>query len=85
MPDGTTGEDRDERFAFNVAAARAYHAAHGHLRPGKKDRPNGVNLYQWLKNQELQIRQGTIPPERLETVTSLPGWEERQEMTATTS
>ncbi|HYR09061.1 MAG TPA: helicase associated domain-containing protein, partial [Longimicrobium sp.] len=85
MPDGSVVEDRDERFAFNVAAARAYHEAHGHLRPGKKDRPNGVNLYQWLKNQELQIRQGTIPPERLEIVTSLPGWEERQTGTVSIS
>lgn len=77
MPDGTVVSSRDERFAYNLAAAQEFYAANGHLRPAKKDRPRGVNLYQWLRNQELRIRKGTMEPEREEALRGLPGWTER--------
>lgn len=77
MPDGTVVSSRDERFAYNLAAAQEFYAANGHLRPAKKDRPRGVNLYQWLRNQELRIEKGTMEPERGEALKGLPGWAER--------
>jgi hypothetical protein len=77
MPDGTVVESRNERFVYNAQVARKYFAEHGHLQPKKKDRPDGVNLYQWLKNQELQIRKGTILPDRKAVVEALEGWTER--------
>ena len=77
MPDGTVVENRDQRFAQNLQVAREYVSEHGHLRPDKGERPGGMNLYQWLKNQELRLRKGTMPPERRQALESLPGWTER--------
>lgn len=77
MPDGTVVENRHARFLYNLEVARKYAEEHGHLRPRKQDRPHGVNLYQWLKNQELRITKGTMPSERRAAVESLPGWAER--------
>jgi hypothetical protein len=74
MPDGTVVRSRDERFEFNLEAARGFCEAHGHLRPTRKDRPRGVNLYQWLKNQEMRIPKGTLEPERREFLNGLRGW-----------
>jgi hypothetical protein len=78
MPDGTVVEDREERFHFNAAAAREYFAENGDLLPPKDARPRGVNLYQWLKNQELQIASGTLRPDRAAVLNELPGWRDRQ-------
>ncbi len=74
MPDGTVVENRDERFAHNLQVAQDYFKEHGHLRPDKRERPGGVNLYQWLKNQELRLQKGTMPVERQQALQSLPGW-----------
>lgn len=77
MPDGTIVESRDERFEANLAVAQAYAAEHGHLMPKKHERPSGVDLQMWLKNQEARFRKGTMPPERLAMLDALPAWRER--------
>ncbi len=77
MPDGTIVESRDERFAINLAAARAYAAEHGHLMPKKHERPNGINLLMWLKNQEIRIKKGTMPGNRRMELEAIPEWRER--------
>lgn len=77
MPDGTVVDSRDKRFAANLAVAQAYAAEHGHLLPKKHERPNGVNLLMWLKNQELRIKKGTMPPERRAELETIAAWRER--------
>lgn len=77
MPDGTVVGSRDERFAANLAVARSYAEEHGHLLPKKDERPNGVNLLMWLKNQELRISKGTMPLDRLAELTMIPEWRDR--------
>lgn len=78
MLDGTIVHSRDERFAFNLEAARAFAEREGHLLPRKEERPNGVNLYMWLKNQELRIRQGTMEVARRLALEDIPAWNARQ-------
>jgi hypothetical protein len=77
MPDGTVVGSREERFAHNLEVARAYAEEHGHLRPRKAERPQGVNLYQWLKNQETRIRRGTMPAVRRAALEDLSAWRQR--------
>jgi hypothetical protein len=77
MPDGTIVESRDERFALNLAAAKKYAAEHGHLMPRKHERPSGVNLLMWLKNQEIRISNGTMPLPRRAQLEAMPEWRER--------
>lgn len=77
MPDGTTVHSRDERFAANLAVARAYAAEQGHLMPNKRERPKGVNLLQWLKNQEIRIAKGTMPRARRDELQAIPEWRDR--------
>jgi hypothetical protein len=77
MPDGTVVESRDERYAANLAVARAYAAEHGHLLPKKDERPGGVNLLMWLKNQEIRIANGTMPLDRRSELEALAEWRER--------
>jgi integrase len=77
MPDGTVIDSRDERFAANLAVARAYAAEHDHLLPKKHERPDGVNLLMWLKNQEIRIDKGTMPPERRVELEAIAAWRER--------
>lgn len=54
MPDGTVVASRDERFAANLAVARAYAAEHGHLLPKKHERPGGVDVAQEPGDPHLQ-------------------------------
>lgn len=77
MPDGTVVNSRDERFAANLEVARTYAAEHGHLLPKKHERPNGVNLLMWLKNQEIRIANGTMPRDRRSELEAIPEWCER--------
>jgi hypothetical protein len=77
MPDGTVVESRDERFALNLAAAKKYAADHGHLMPTKHERPAGVNLLMWLKNQEIRISKGTMPLPRRAQLEAMPEWRNR--------
>jgi hypothetical protein len=77
MPDGTVVESRDERFALNLAVAKKYAAEHGHLMPRKHERPSGVNLLQWLKNQEIRIAKGTMPLPRRAELEAMPEWRDR--------
>ena len=64
MPDGTVVESREQRFAFNAAAAREFAEQTGHLWPTKADRPRGVSLYVWLQNQTRAWQEGTLTAER---------------------
>lgn len=77
MPNGIVVNNRDERFEVNLAVARQYAAEHGHLLPTKNERPDGISLYMWLKNQELRIARGTLEPDRQAKVGALPGWLKR--------
>lgn len=77
MPDGTVVESREARFDANLAVARAYAGEHGHLMPKKHERPNGVDLQMWLKNQEARIVNGTMPHERLAALDAVAAWKER--------
>lgn len=77
MPDGTIVENRDERFEFNLASLREYAAAHGHLRPKKKDRPRGVNLYVFLQRMERAWRENALPVERWAALNEIPAWRAR--------
>ena len=77
MPDGTVVHTRDERFDANLAVASAYATEHGHLMPKKHERPQGVDLQMWLKNQEARIRKGTMPAMRRAALDAIPAWRER--------
>jgi hypothetical protein len=78
LPDGTVSQDRTGRWEYNLRAAASYAVEHGHLRPGRQDRPMGINLWMWLRSQELRMDQGTLEPERLAALEALPAWQDRQ-------
>lgn len=77
MPDGTVVESRDERFEENVLALREFAATNGHLFPGKRDRPRGINVYVFLQRMERAWREDRLPPERRAYLEALPEWQAR--------
>ncbi|MDH6710939.1 superfamily II DNA or RNA helicase [Kitasatospora sp. MAA19] len=55
---------QQDPFEAGLAAARAFHAEHGHLRPPHKTVHRGINLSAWLTRQRGNHRNGTLPPGR---------------------
>jgi superfamily II DNA or RNA helicase len=58
-----------------LAAARTFHAAHGHLHPPTNLTIDGVNLYSWLKSRIKADRAGRLAPARAAALDALdPTW-----------
>lgn len=60
-----------EAFAKGLAAAQAYHCAHGHLNPPADAAVNGVPLRSWLNAQRTARRRGSLPPARTAALDAL--------------
>src|SRR5262249_23955016 len=54
-----------------LAAARAFHTRHGHLKVPKDHRGEGVDLYSWLAHQRRRNLSGTLPAELKAELTRL--------------
>jgi superfamily II DNA or RNA helicase len=58
-----------------LAAARAFHAEHGHLHPPVDLVVGGVNLYDWLKGRRVAHKAGRLDPAHDQSLTAMdPTW-----------
>ncbi len=60
-----------DRWQRGLAAARAFHARHGHLRVPRGDMFDGVNLSNWLNNHRQAHRHGQLAPDRVSALDTL--------------
>ncbi|MQA17673.1 MAG: hypothetical protein GEV09_27430, partial [Pseudonocardiaceae bacterium] len=69
---GMVWQVHDERFARYLAAARDYHAEHGHLNvPHDHRTPAGHQLGTWIAKRRSEHRRGALSPERVAALDKL--------------
>ncbi|MGW1189259.1 Helicase associated domain protein [Streptomyces sp. NPDC002559] len=68
---GMQWDPADARWQQSFQAARAYHTAHGHLRPEAGTVQDGIDLPVWLSRQRAAHRNHTLPPERFAALDEL--------------
>lgn len=55
----------DSDWERGLAAARSYHAEHGHLRPPAKTWHGGVQLSAWVTRRRREFRESRLPADRI--------------------
>ncbi|MBA4071032.1 MAG: hypothetical protein C0497_04225 [Gemmatimonas sp.] len=77
MDNGREVRDLDERWAEMLRVASAYAETHGHLSPNKRERPENLNLYMWLINQERRLDAHKLEEARRAALAAIPAWGDR--------
>jgi hypothetical protein len=72
-PISMAGNTRPGDFEYKVGLIEKFANESGHCRVPKKYKPEGQNLYQFIKNQVLRIQRGTMPAEHMSRLHALPG------------
>ncbi|MGW6912614.1 Helicase associated domain protein [Kitasatospora sp. NPDC054939] len=62
---GIAWSPHDDKWHRGLAAARAFHAEHGHLRPPAKTWFEGVQLSAWVVARRKEYHEGKLPTQRV--------------------
>jgi len=68
---GVVWNPHDDRWERSLAAARAFHAEHGHLQVPKGCTVDDVNLHTWVLNRRRDKRAGALSSERVAALDEL--------------
>jgi hypothetical protein len=71
---GWTWSGPDERWRQGFAALRAYYVRYGSARPPQKTVITGFALGQWVHHRRRDYQLGTLSPDRVAELESLPTW-----------